>query len=79
MIKAKVEPIPESLLRTNEDLSTLCSSGTGIFVAAENFHFMPPMFAGPHGRSKYYSKDFLHQFGPPSSYHPVCCVIKKSL
>ena len=78
MIKAKVEPIPESLLKTNEDLSTLCSSGTGIFVAAENFHFMPPMFAGPHG-SKYYSKDFLHQFGPPSSYHPVCCVIKKSL
>jgi len=78
MIKAKVEPIPESLLETNENLSKLCSSGTGIFDATENFHFMPPMFAGPH-RSKYYSKDFLHQFGPPSSYHPVCCVIKKSL
>ena len=78
MIKAKVEPIPESLLETNEDLSKLCSSGTGIFDETENFHFMPPMVAGPHG-SKCYSKDFLHRFGPPSSYHPVCCVIKKSL
>ena len=78
MIKAKVEPIPESLLKTNEDLSKLCSSGTVIFDETENFHFMPPTFAGQHG-NKYYSKDFLHQFGSPSSYHPVCCVIKKSL
>ena len=79
MIQSKVEPVPESLLQTNEDLSNLYSSGTKIFDgASENFHFMPPAYGGPHG-NKYLSKDFLNRFGSPSSYHPVCCVIKKSL
>ena len=78
MIKAKAEPVPESLLKTNEDLSKLCSSGIRVFEEPEDFHFMPPMFGGQHG-NKYYSKDFLDQFGSPSAYHPVCCVIKESL
>ena len=34
MIQSKVEPVPESLLQTNEELSNLYSSGTKIFDGA---------------------------------------------